>query len=69
MILRSSLEELYTLTLALSPQGRGDLRITPSLEGRVFKSGFAYVALFPKAFGIHRVCPAVYPTLWSIKLL
>jgi len=33
MILRSSLEKLYTLTLALSPQGRGYLRIAPPLRG------------------------------------
>jgi hypothetical protein len=31
--LRSSLEKPHTLTLALSPQGRGNLRITPPLRG------------------------------------
>ena len=32
-LLRSSLEKPHTLTLALSPQGRGDLRIAPPLRG------------------------------------
>jgi hypothetical protein len=33
VLLRSLLEKPYTLTLALSPQGRGDLRIAPPLRG------------------------------------
>jgi hypothetical protein len=32
-LLRSLLEKPHTLTLALSPQGRGDLRIAPPLRG------------------------------------
>jgi hypothetical protein len=32
-LLRSSLEKPHTLTLALSHQGRGDLRIAPPLTG------------------------------------
>jgi hypothetical protein len=33
VLLRSLLEKPYTLTLALSPQGRGELRIAPPLRG------------------------------------
>jgi len=33
LLFRSSLEKPHTLTLALSPQGRGDLRIAPPLRG------------------------------------
>jgi hypothetical protein len=32
-VLRSLLKKLHTLTLALSPQGRGDLIIAPPLMG------------------------------------